>query len=116
MKLAKEQNKLSGGVNRVILFKDQCQFSNLTVEGNQEEQGDTKIFGVNSGQQYQNPVQILTEITKKNFEFDFQIKRIVTVTTNLKEDAKQTDKQLDKLEGEIEILRQKVEAKLMQQQ
>lgn len=52
MKLAKEQNKLSGGVNRVILFKDQCQFSNLTVEGNQEEQGDTKIFGVNSGQQY----------------------------------------------------------------
>jgi hypothetical protein len=31
IKLAKDQNKLSGGVSRVILFKDQCQFSGLSI-------------------------------------------------------------------------------------
>jgi len=54
----------------------------------------------------------LQDITKKNFEFDFQIKRIVTVTTNLREDAKQTEKTLDKLESKIKMLRQQVESHL----
>jgi hypothetical protein len=57
----------------------------------------------------------LQDITKKNFEFDFQIKRIVTVTTNLREDAKQTEKTLDKLEAKIHMLKQQVEAHLAEQ-
>ena len=68
------------------------------------------MYFVNGGEKFHNPAQIISDITKKNFEFDFQIKRIVTVTTNLKEDAKQTEKTLDNLENKIKLLRQQVEA------
>ena len=42
-----------------------------------------------------NPIAELADASKKQFELDFQIKRITTVSNNLREDFKQTDKKLN---------------------
>jgi hypothetical protein len=41
-----------------------------------------------------NPITTMAEISKKQFEFDFQIKRITISANSLKEDFKGTDKKL----------------------
>lgn len=46
----------------------------------------------------QNPIVNLQEVSKKHFEFDFQLKRLNTVATNLREEFKAVDKKLNNLE------------------
>ena len=45
---------------------------------------------------------------KKQFEFDFQLKRIQTVASTLKEEFKASDKVLSTLETQLGILQQQV--------
>ena len=45
-----------------------------------------------------NPMVNMQEVSKKHFEFDFQIKRLSTVSTNLREEFKNLDKKIHVLE------------------
>ena len=53
----------------------------------------------------QNPITNLVEVQKKQFEFDFQLKRIQSVAGSLKEEFKASDKVLNNLETQVGILK-----------
>ena len=112
IKLCRENGKLSGNQQRIILFKDHCQFAGLDPQAS---------MGSNAGRVTtyaggENPVTSMTQVQKKQFEFDFQLKRIQTVAGSLKEEYKASDKVLSNLETQIGILQQQVQSYVRERQ
>jgi hypothetical protein len=79
LKLCKENGKVSGNGTRVIVFKEACKF-----KIGPQSTTETPEFEVYAGGQ--NPVHQVGDINKKQFEFDFQIKRMNAVVCNIQQD------------------------------
>ena len=97
LQLCQQHGKCSGNRQRVILFKEQCQF--FGTPGYNPE-GGTQSFSGGS-----NPLSALKDIQKKGFEFEFTLKRMNIVVQSVKEDFTTTmEKKLEKLETQFKIL------------
>ena len=76
IKLCKENGKCSSNGTRVIVFKEACNFS----VGPQASQPKMEMQCFAGGS---NPIHDIGSINKKQFEFDFQIKRLNAVAANI---------------------------------
>lgn len=99
--LCADHAKCSPNKQRVILFKEQCQFFGTPGYGNAS--GGTQYFHGGA-----NPLLEVKDVQKKSFEFEFALKRMNITVGSLKDEFKEQDRRLEKVETQFKMVKQQV--------